>query len=260
MSSSRLCNNCKAVVPEEHFYCGRCGASFGSEGREQANETLFFGAMQAPGRAKLILISGEGLEGLSYHLNSTEHVAGRETGVILFPDDEYLDDEHATFFYRANELYLRDEESLNGTFIRIDEPRTLSDGDEFMVGQQRLRLEMLNLQSEYITADDTHSYTSPNENYKFRLVHLLEGRKPAGAYCNADNSLTIGREGTDVLFADDRHVSREHAKVEYKDGEVVLTDLDSKNGTFAIIDGDEALEHGDYVFMGSELVRIEINV
>lgn len=259
MSSNRLCQNCKAVVPEEHFYCGRCGASYEADQREQANETLFFGAMQAPGRAKLILISGEGLEGLSYHLNSTEHVAGRETGVVLFPDDQYLDDEHATFFYEQNELFLRDENSRNGTFIRIDQPRTLQDGDEFMVGHQRFRLETLDLQQEYTRGDNTLMYVSPTKEYRFRLVHLVEGRKPAGVYCSEHNSLTIGREGADVLFADDRHVSREHARVVYRDGEIVLEDLDSRNGTFLKIRGQEPLNHGDYVFMGSELVRVEIN-
>ena len=260
MSSARLCSNCKAVVPEEHFYCGRCGASYGADGRDQANETLFFGAMQAPGRAKLILISGEGLEGLSYHLNSTRHVAGRESGVILFPDDDYLDAEHASFFYQSNKLFLRDEGSTNGTFLRIREPRVLADGDEFRVGHQRLRVEVLDIQGEYAPQDDTLMYVSPAEGLKFRLVHVLEGRKPGGAWCNKKNSLTIGREGTDVLFANDQHISREHARVEWKDGQIVLTDLGSKNGTYVQLNDSQPLQHGDYVFMGSELVRIEINL
>ncbi len=260
MSSSRLCSNCKAVVPEEHFYCGRCGASFGEEGAAGADETLFFGAMQAPGRAKLILISGEGLEGLSYHLNSTEHIAGRETGVILFTDDEYLDDEHATFFYQSNKLYLRDEDSLNGTFVKIREPRTLDDGDEFLVGRERFRVEYLDVNGQYSMDNNTLMYVSPSEEFRFRLVHVVEGLKPGDAYCNEANSMTIGREGTDILFADDRHVSPEHARVQWKNDAVVLTDLDSKNGTFVRIKDPEPLQHGDYVFLGSELVRIEINI
>ncbi len=262
MSSARLCSNCKAVVPDEHFYCGRCGASYGDGSREQANETLFFGAMQAPGRAKLILIAGEGLEGLSYHLNSTKHVAGRESGVILFPDDEYLDDEHATFFYKSNKLYLRDEDSLNGTFLQIDseDTRTLNDGEEFIVGRQRFRVEYLDCSDDHVMDDGTMMYVSPVKGYRFRLLHIVEGRKPAAAFCNADNSLTIGREGADVLFANDRHISRNHARVEWKDDRVVITDLGSKNGTFVRLDDIESLQHGDYVFMGSELVRIEINV
>ena len=260
MSSGRLCNNCKAVVPKEHFFCGRCGASFDEDGPDQANQTLFFGAMQAPGRAKLILIAGEGLEGLSYHLNSTEHVAGRETGVILFPDDPYLDDEHATFFYQSNELYLRDEDSLNGTFVGIREPRQLEDGDEFMVGRQRFRVEYLDVDDQYAMKQGTLMYVSPSEEYRFRLVRIVEGLKPADAYCKSSNTMTIGREGADILFAEDRHISKIHAQVEWKDGAVVLTDLDSKNGTFVRLRGTEPLEHGDYVFLGSELVRIEINV
>ncbi len=267
MSTGRLCSNCKAVVPREHYYCGRCGASYGEDEREQANETLFFGAMQAPGRAKLILISGEGLEGLSYHLNSTEHGAGKESGVVLFPDDDYLDDQHATFYYRANKLYLRDEGSLNGTFVRIEEPRELSDGDEILVGRQRLRVEELYLQDQYKTADGTLKYVSPNRDYAFRLVHVIgdddsdaRGTRKAGdAFCHPENRLTIGREGADILFADDRHVSRKHARVEFKNGKIMVHDLGAKNGTYVRIDGEEPLEHGDYVAMGNELMRVEIN-
>ena len=47
------------------------------------------------------LIKGEGIEGLSYHLNATEHV-GRKQGAVLFPEDSYLSGKHATFLYRDN--------------------------------------------------------------------------------------------------------------------------------------------------------------
>lgn len=260
MSSARLCSNCKAAVPEEHFYCGRCGARFDEEGKEKADETLFFGAMQAPGRAKLILIAGEGLEGLSYHLNRTKHVAGRGQGVIIFPDDGYLDEEHATFYYKANQLYLQDEESINGTFLQVREPVELQEGDEFLVGRQRFRVEMLSIKEEYPLEDGTLCYVSPAKNYKFRLLHILEGRKPGNSYCNVHNAITIGREGTDILVPDDRHVSKEHARVKWEDGKLYLYDLESKNGTFVRIKESASLQHGDYVFMGSELMRIEINL
>lgn len=259
MSSARHCSNCRSVVPEEHFFCGRCGASYG-ESDQSVKETLFFGAMQAPGRAKLILIAGEDLEGLSYHLNSTKHIAGRGKGVILFPDDHYLDEQHATFFYKANQIYLSDDQSTNGTFLRIREPVTLDDGDEFSVGQQRFRLEILDLKEGYSAADQTMMYISPGLGYRFRLVHILDGQKPGNAFCSAANSLTIGREGVDIIFPDDRHISRNHARVSWQDGAVVLEDLDSKNGTFVRIKEEQPLQHGDYVFMGKELLRVEINL
>jgi len=59
---------------------------------------MFFGGMQAPNRAKLTLIKGEGAEGVTYHLNGTEHVAGREEGDILFHDDPFLSPRHACFY------------------------------------------------------------------------------------------------------------------------------------------------------------------
>ena len=48
-TSTRICNNCGAMVPQGHHYCGRCGASYHADGSEGRNETMFFGAMQAPG-------------------------------------------------------------------------------------------------------------------------------------------------------------------------------------------------------------------
>ena len=259
MSSSRICPNCNAVVPEGHHFCGRCGARYHEGEETEGDDTLYFGAMMAPGRAKLILITGEGLEGLSYHLNATEHVAGRETGAILFPDDDYLSPRHATFFYRDNQLYLRDEDSQNGTFLRARQPRELDHGATFMVGEQLLRVEYLNLQDEYPMQEDTLMYVSPLKDYKFRVVHLADGGKPCAAYCSVNNDILIGRHGCDVNFEEDRHVSPKHARIKWENGGPVLEDLDSKNGTYVKLDDEEQLAHGDYVQVGSELLRVEIN-
>lgn len=258
MSNARVCGECGAVVPDGHHYCGRCGARF-SGGGASGNETMFFGAMQAPGRAKLILIKGEGLEGLSYHLNATEHVAGRKQGAILFPEDNYLSPRHATFLYRENQLFLRDEASHNGTYLRVREPRVLHNGDHVMVGEQVLRVEYLNFRREYPMREDTLMYISPPKDYRFRLVQVLRGGKPGSAFCSVNNDVLVGREGCDMNFADDRHLSRKHARLKWVDNHVVVEDHESRNGTFVRIRGEEKLTHGDYVTFGSELMRVEIN-
>jgi pSer/pThr/pTyr-binding forkhead associated (FHA) protein len=248
------------VVPDGHHYCGRCGARFSGDGSGAGNATMFFGAMQAPGRAKLILIKGEGLEGLSYHLNATEHVAGRKQGAILFPEDNYLSPRHATFVYRDNVLYLRDENSHNGTYLRIREPRVLNDGDEVLVGEQLLRVEYLNLRREYPMREDTLMYISPPKDYKFRLVQVVRGGRPGVAFCSVNNDILVGREGCDMNFGDDRHISRKHARFTWVDGKVTVQDHESRNGTFLRIKQEERLRHGDYVQLGSELMRVEINM
>ncbi len=260
--TQRNCSQCGSLVPDGHHYCGRCGAFYSEDGADVQNETAFFGAMQAPGRAKLILIRGEGetsIEGLSYHLNATKHIVGRNQGKILFPEDSYMSNKHATFLYRENKLYMRDEESLNGTYLKLRESRDLEDGDIFMIGEQVLRVEYLNLQKEYPAQEDTLMYISPPKDYKFRLVHIIRGGKPGATYCSVNNDILIGREGCDVNFGADRYASRQHARVTWQDGKVVLRDMNSKNGTFIQLKGEERIRHNDYVHFGSELMRVEIN-
>ena len=260
MGNERICSNCGAVVPEGHHFCGKCGARYADDGGETAeDDTLYFGAMQAPGRAKLVLIKGEGLEGLSYHLNASEHIAGREEGAVLFPDDDYLDPVHATFLYRENQLYLKDNDSENGTFLQIREPTPVSPGAEFMVGEQRLRIEFLNIQNEYPMQNDTLMYVSPPKEYKFRVVHVLDGGVEGSAYCSVNNDILIGRQGCDINFPDDQYVSPRHCRLTWSDGGVVVTDQDSKNGTFVRIEEEQKLQHSDYVIFGNELVRVEVN-
>jgi hypothetical protein len=47
--------------------------------------------------------------------------------------------------------------------------------------------------------------------------------------------------------------------VEERDGKYYLTDLDSRNGTYVRLKAERALVHGDYVFIGRRLLRVEMN-
>src|SRR5690349_8359012 len=67
-----VCKECSTPVPSGHKFCGACGATVPKNILEKKVE--FFGSMQAPGKARLILIRGtEGADGLSYLLQGTEH-------------------------------------------------------------------------------------------------------------------------------------------------------------------------------------------
>ena len=99
---------------------------------------MFFGANQVPGRAKLTVIKGEGVDGVTYQLNGTDHVAGRTEGAILFPDDPLLSPRHANFTYKNAKLHVIDEASVNGVFMRIKTPTPLVSGALFLIGEQLL--------------------------------------------------------------------------------------------------------------------------
>ncbi len=70
------------------------------------------------------------------------------------------------------------------------------------------------------------------------------------------NPLTIGREEGNLLRLNDERVSRFHAKVQQDNSDIVLTDLDSTNGTR--VNGNAVqirrLRAGDRVSMGRSLL------
>lgn len=264
MTGTKTCGTCGAEVPPDFSFCGRCGSRVDSgptSGATGSAKTMFFGGNQAPGRAKLIVIKGEGVDGVSYQLAGTEHVAGRNDGAILFPDDPLMSPRHANFIYRDGQLFVRDEGSVNGIFTRIKEPTAVPSGGLFLIGEQLLQVEPsppdLGPQPD---AEGTYFYASPKRPSKMKLIQRLRGGEIGMIYRARGEVITIGREGNDVNFLDDPFISGRHAQVEISsDGLLTVSDLGSKNGTFVRIGDETQLVHGDYVFLGQQLLRIEFS-
>src|SRR5438309_8876874 len=59
----------------------------------------------------------------------------------------------------------------------------------------------------------------------------LEGIDKGKVYRDLPTPVTIGREEGNVLRLNDERVSRFHAKIQFDNGEVIITDLESTNGT-----------------------------
>jgi RNA polymerase subunit RPABC4/transcription elongation factor Spt4 len=125
-----VCKECSTPVPAGHKFCGACGATVPKDVLERKVE--FFGSMQAPGKARLILIRGtEGTDGLSYLLQGTEHIAGTSEALIPFLNDPWISAKHANFVYRAEKLIVKDEGSANGVYVRVRQPTPLRPNDQF---------------------------------------------------------------------------------------------------------------------------------
>jgi len=282
----RTCAMCGEAVEPGFKFCGSCGAVMqeetrpavrvpppgpspdGDDGESVAladpagpqKRTLFFGAMQAA-RAKLVLIKGDGLDGISYTLAGEEHLAGREDDAPLrFAEDPFMSPVHANFFYRASQLVVRDEDSVNGVYIRIRGAVPIEIGDRFLVGEQVIEVQSSLPAGEPLRAypDGTYFYASPRPPSHFRLIQVLRGGDTGLAFQAQSDVVSLGREGNDVNFPDDPFISGHHAQVSYADGGLSLTDLGSKNGTFLRVSRESVLQHGDYVFMGQQLLRVEI--
>jgi len=54
-------------------------------------------------------------------------------------------------------------------------------------------------------------------------------------------------------------MSGSHCRIEEHGGKFTLTDLNSRNGTYVRIKSERDLTHGDYLFIGRKLLRVELN-
>jgi len=89
-------------------------------------------------------------------------------------------------------------------------------------------------------------------------LKILHGADRGKVYQDLEPPLTIGREeGNDIQLNDER-VSRCHFKVQRDNDRMVLTDLDSTNGTK--VNGTECqlkiLRHGDLIAVGRSLMLV----
>jgi hypothetical protein len=91
--------------------------------------------------------------------------------------------------------------------------------------------------------------------------HRLSGRSTAGKQYSVPLTgpvCTIGKNADcTVIVPEDDYLSRLHAKITVKDGQVLLEDLGSANGTFLRVRQPVVLEPGDEVLAGTSLFRLE---
>ena len=255
---SKTCHSCGHEVDTGHKFCGSCGSPLKEERVGRSAESVYESSAPMVHRARLRLVRGDSADGFVYHLQAQEHPVGREVGSIEFPEDTSVSAHHATFFYKEDRLYVRDEGSLNGVFLRLRDSVPIDDGEVFLCGEQVLRFDCYRPGAGPLGPDGAAFCGTPLVPWKFRVVQLLEGHEEGCARCCEKVAITIGREDCDLNFPLDRFISRYHSRIEEKGDEFVLRDLDSRNGTYFRLKREVPLSNGDQIFIGRQLLRVEI--
>ncbi|MGE0404045.1 MAG: FHA domain-containing protein [Kofleriaceae bacterium] len=281
------CNKCGIVVQGGQKFCPNCGnrmpteVSFDIETRvgprpgggpapsssgKSGRATMMFGGAHQTARAKLTLIRGDGEDGVSFTLAGQEHPAGRGEVPISFPDDPFLSPTHANFLYRNStngrgvvaDLVVRDEGSLNGVYVRINGTVPLQSGATVLIGEQVLTVVIAHQPDDLPDNEGTYYSSSMPRPATFEVRQTLRGGMPGWVFRLSSDTAVIGREGNDINFPEDPFISGRHAELRLSNGVLSVTDLGSRNGTFVRVKGEQVLHHGDYVFLGQQLLRVEI--
>lgn len=257
------CTRCGFVMKATLQFCPSCGLrvptpfDVETKVRSQGRSTKFIRAMQVA-RAKLTLIRGDGEDGVSFMLAGEEHVAGRgDDCPIHFPDDPYLSPQHASFIYRDDHLVVVDLDSHNGVYLRVTEAE-LTAQTTFLVGEQVLSARMATSPADVAELDGTYFSCSMPRLAQLEILQHLRGGITGAVFRMETAVATVGREGNNIDFPEDPFISGRHAEIRLEGPSLSIRDLGSRNGTFVRISKEQVLRHGDYVFMGQQLLRVEI--
>ena len=253
------CPNCGTINPPGFKFCGQCGTRL-DVAVQSPPDTSAPQPSSGP-KARLVVIQADGTDGEVFDIPTDRTtVLGRTEGDIVIGErDPYLSPRHAAFTYRDGRLVVEDLNSLNGIYYKILEPVTLQFGDVFMVGRHFFRVDKPEDLTGWHHGDDgTYLFYTPQSPVPFMLTEIEDGGFEGSVFRPVDGILTLGRDGNLVDIHDDPFVSSHHAILKEEGTSMILVDQGSKNGTFVRIKGSRDLVHGDFVFIGSGLMRVEI--
>jgi len=259
-----VCPQCAHTNKPNSRFCASCGYNLSALNKGAAAPAAPAAAAPTGGDASAIKLTltalrADGTEAGSFSVPDGASVSlGRDTGSI-FAGDSYLSPRHASVLRRSGGIFIRDDGSLNGVYVKLkpQAPWPLNYGDVFRIGQEIIRFEKLEPQP--LTADGVERLGSPAKGFIGRLA-LVIGRDTTGnAFPVPQAGVHCGRERGDVLFSEDGYVSGLHCSIApAKDGRVYLTDVGSSNGTFVRLTNEYQLTPGDVLLMGQQLFRADL--
>jgi hypothetical protein len=165
----------------------------------------------------------------------------------------------AAISWRDGSLWLEDYEAGNGVFLRVKSAVELGIGDEFIVGDQLLRVERNPTPNDGPDPGPTYFYSSPQWISSFRVVQIFEKGARGACVVAHGTSLQIGSAVGDLVFGNDSLVSEQHCVVEEQAGVIVLSDLASRTGVFVRIKGVQELVHGDELLVGRTRLAVDLS-
>jgi pSer/pThr/pTyr-binding forkhead associated (FHA) protein/thioesterase domain-containing protein len=182
-------------------------------------------------------------------------------GSVTLPGERFCHRQEAVLTWEDERLWLDDLEGGNGVFIRIRTRVGIGMGDEFVVGDQLLRV-LRNPDPDDGPADGpTYFLSSPHGRSAFRVEQILEGGATCACATARESLLQIGSGvefANDLVLKGDPLVAKYHCVLEEQAETLLLTDLGARSGVFVRVKGRQALAHGDELLLGRTRLLVEL--
>lgn len=261
--SEASCPHCGKSITAGDVFCARCGHRVGQRvsvevvGRPSAPPSSASGRFMGP---KLALLGESGEVVQHYTLDRGEAVFGRGDADIRFENDHFMSPIHARLELREGRLWLRDLGSRNGTWLFVDAPTKLTDGDLVMIGSQVLRFRRLGYPGPHPPeADSTRRMGSTVPTVDIAVLEQLraDGSCRDVYHLSPGRTISIGRESGDWVFPYDATMSGRHAEIRSEDSEFFVHDANSRNGVAMSMRGERAVKRGARLLIGDQILRVE---
>lgn len=145
------CPQCGHPNPLGAKFCSSCGASLGDGEHhttmsvtvpvDSAIEEVEIEFDELPAGVGMLVVTRGPNSGSKYALDEALVTAGRHPDSMIFLDDITVSRHHARFTRRDGQVWVSDENSLNGTYVNktlIDGEVALRRGDEVQIGKFRM--------------------------------------------------------------------------------------------------------------------------
>ncbi len=260
-----VCPGCDTFNEPNQKECTKCGQFLGG-----LTEILTAMSGQAgsnpPSSTKLVLIRGHGEPDSVFLLQDASTTIGRQASTITIQRDPYLSPLHAVIERKENNLFIQDQGSLNGTFIRIRQSIDLEPQTEIILGGRRILLVGAGgaaFDSRIkVKTDQARIYGSPVTKHSYLALRELYtdkyGKAMAGSVIlRTGPVISIGGRNCDVSFPSDPAISARYLELHIQGTKIKAVTSSENAKVFYRIKKPTPLHDGDEVLIGEELLRLE---
>ena len=175
--------------------------------------------------------TGSGRAGLMITKQRTTLGRGEECDIIL--DGETVSRLHCEIV-RWGTVFVLEDNSRNGTYVngqRVSRAQ-FRDQDQIRIGQNMM---LVNFSSGAHTGTITTKSTTPHRPLpaiELKPHIVVKGLEEGVTQPFSEERITIGRRSDNQLVLDDDNISRQHVSIERSNGQYLVCDLGSANGTY----------------------------